>query len=179
MQESQSSLDEHNYSTHRCATSICGLFIWRNTMDINKIIQLLNDTLAGETLTEREALTYLDFAIDDINGELNSAYPTFTEFRDIEDSGSSYDLFDDRYIRNTVIPGAAWRFYVIDEEGLQTAVQHKEDFDKGKFKMLRDMLYTIPDKYRADDEQGFIIGNPTNDTVGNRGLELDLDGLGD
>jgi hypothetical protein len=86
-----------------------------------------------------------------------------------------YAYFPDRYIRRTVISGAAWNYYVVDEEGLQTSLQYQVDFEKGKFIMQRDMLYAVPAEYQASSTQGFIVGPDSNDTVGARGLELDLD----
>lgn len=144
-------------------------------MLLKDIQKLMNNTLAGETLTFNEMLQHLDFAIDEINEALNSVYPTFSELLATNKDADTYDCFPDRYIRRVVIPGAAWNFYVVDEEGLQTAVQYQIDFEKGKFIMQRDMLYAVPAEYQASNTQGFIVGPDSNDTVGARGLELDLD----
>ena len=135
----------------------------------------MNNTLAGETLTLKEMLPHLDFAIDDINDTLNTIYPTFSELLLKEPETKEYTCFPDRYIRRTVISGAAWNYYVVDEEGLQTAIQYQADFEKGKFIMQRDLLYSIPKEYQAPIARGYVIGDRSNDTVGERGLELDLD----
>lgn len=135
----------------------------------------MNNTLAGETLTFNEMLQHLDFAIDEINDILNSTYPTFSELLAKEPEAKAYTFFPDRYIRRVVIPGAAWNYYVVDEEGLQTSPQYQIDFEKGKFIMQRDMLYNVPKEYQASDAQGFVVGNRANDTVGERGIEVDLD----
>ena len=144
-------------------------------MLLTDIQKLMNNTLAGETLTLKEMLPHLDFAIDEINDTLNSTYPTFSEMLEQNPEAKEYAYFPDRYIRRTVISGAAWNYYVVDEEGLQTSLQYQVDFEKGKFIMQRDMLYAVPAEYQASNAQGFIVGPDSNDTVGARGLELDLD----
>lgn len=135
----------------------------------------MNNTLAGETLTLNEMLQHLDFAIDEINDTLNSTYPTFSELLAKEPEAKEYAFFPDRYIRRAVISGAAWNYYVVDEEGLQTSLQYQVDFEKGKFIMQRDMLYNIPAEYQAPETKGYVIGARDNDTLGERGIEVDLD----
>lgn len=144
-------------------------------MKLVDIQKLMNNTLAGETLTLKEMLPHLDFAIDEINTTLNSCYPTFSEYIEALPDALEYDVFPDVYIRRVVIPGAAWNYYVVDEEGLQTSIQYQADFERGKFVMQRDMLYNIPEQFRASNTRGFVVGDLDNDTVGERGLELDLD----
>lgn len=146
-----------------------------NYMKLVDIQKLMNNALAGETLTLKEMLPHLDFAIDEINDTLNSTYPTFSELLAKEPEAKEYAFFPDRYIRRTVISGAAWNYYVVDEEGLQTSLQYQVDFEKGKFIMQRDMLYNIPAEYQAPMSRGYIVGDRSNDTVGERGLEVDLD----
>ena len=146
-----------------------------NYMKLVDIQKLMNNALTGETLTLKEMLPHLDFAIDEINDTLNSTYPTFSELLAEEPEATEYSFFPDRYIRRTVISGAAWNYYVVDEEGLQTALQYQVDFEKGKFIMQRDMLYNIPTEHQAPVSQGYVIGDRSNDTLGERGLEVDLD----
>ena len=146
-----------------------------NYMKLVDIQKLMNNALAGETLTLKEMLPHLDFAIDEINDTLNSIYPTFSELLAEEPEATEYSFFPDRYIRRTVISGAAWNYYVVDEEGLQTSIQYQADFEKGKFVMQRDMLYNIPEQFQASVHRGFVVGDSDNDTVGERGLEVDLD----
>ena len=143
-------------------------------MLITQVQKLFNDALAGETLSIKEMLPHLDAAIDSINAKLNTIYPVFSEIP-LDTYDAKYDFFPDKYIRMAVIPGAAWHFYVMDEEGLQTAPQYLQDFENGKFIMQRDMLYKIPDEYLDDDHQGFIVGNPESDIFGDRGLVVDID----
>lgn len=143
-------------------------------MLITKIQKLFNDALAGETLSIKEMLPHLDAAIDGINDKLNSKYPVFSDIP-VNSNDAVYNFFPDKYIRTVVIPGAAWHFYVMDEEGLQTAPQYLQDYENGKFYMQRDMLYKIPEEYQDDDHAGFIVGNPENDIFGDRGLVVDID----
>lgn len=143
-------------------------------MLLTTVQKLFNDALAGETLSYKEMLPHLDAAIDDINAKLNSTYPVFSEVP-YETSESEYSFFPDKYIRMVVIPGAAWHFYVMDEEGLQTAPQYQADFENGKFLMQRDMLYKIPEEFQDDDQQGFVVGDPESDIFGDRGLVVDID----
>ena len=144
-------------------------------MLITQIQKLFNEALAGETLSIKEMLPHLDAAIDGINAKLNTTYPVFSEIENYNDSSTVYNYFPDKYIRMVVIPGAAWHFYVMDEEGLQTAPQYQQDFENGKFVMQRDMLYKIPEEYQDDDQQGFIVGDPESDIFGDRGLVVDID----
>jgi hypothetical protein len=143
-------------------------------MLLTQVQRLFNEALAGETLSYKEMLPHLDAAIDGINSKLNSKYPVFSEV-EYDTAESVYDFFPDKYIRTVVIPGAAWHFYVMDEEGLQTAPQYQQDFEQGKFLMQRDMLYKIPEEYQDDDNAGFIVGDPESDIFGDRGLVVDID----
>ena len=140
-------------------------------MTLTNVYKLLNKQLAGGILTAKEAALYLDYAIDSINVTLNSNFPTFTEV--IDASGTAYDYFPDKYIRMAVIPGAAWNYFTVDEEGSQVAMQTQMTFEQGKFYMLRDYASLIPDQYRLDGTQGCIVGNPDNLTTGDRGIEID------
>lgn len=144
-------------------------------MLITQIQKLFNEALAGETLSLKEMLPHLDAAVDGINAKLNTTYPVFSDLPVIDTYDAVYDYFPDKYIRTVVIPGAAWHFYVMDEEGLQTAPQYLADFENGKFIMQRDMLYKIPEEYQDDDNQGFIVGDPESDIFGDRGLVVDIE----
>lgn len=119
-------------------------------MKLVDIQHLMNEALAGEMLSFREMLPHLNYAIDEINTNLNTIYPEFK----IEEGPQEYNHFDDRYIRMVVIPGAAWHFYVADEEGMQTAPQYQIEFQKGLFFMLRDTVHNIPAQYKAHIHQG-------------------------
>ena len=143
-------------------------------MLLTQVQKLFNEALAGETLSYKEMLPHLDAAIDSINTKLNTTYPVFSDVP-YGDADSAYAFFPDKYIRMVVIPGAAWHFYVMDEEGLQTAPQYQQDFENGKFIMQRDMLYKIPEEFQDDDHAGFVVGDPESDIFGDRGLVVDID----
>lgn len=137
-------------------------------MQINAIVRRINNKLAGEQLTYGELIDFLDDIIDLINSDLNTVYPAFSE---LPTGSVEYTAFPDKWIRQVLVPGAAWKFYVSDEEGMATAEQYRQDFYDGLFKMLRDTLYDIPAEYQADVEQGSIIAPATNTVLGDRGFE--------
>ena len=143
-------------------------------MKLTDIIILVNKKLAGELLTYRELVPHLDQAIDSINSVLNTRYPAFSE---LSDGATEYTCFPDKYIRTVVVPGAAWAFYVADEEGAQVAAQYQIDFEQNKFIMLRDTLYNIPAEYQADYDQGSVLGAKCSYTFGYRGISTDMEGL--
>lgn len=144
-------------------------------MTIYDVQKLFNAMLAGDTLPLRDMQIHLDAAIDAVNQKLNSCYPTFTEMLNDEEKENVYDYFPAIYIRTVVVPYAVWNYYVMDEEGLQTAQQYQANALQGLFTMQRDMLYNIPEEFQADDRQGSIRGQ--GNTFGYRGLDLDLDGI--
>lgn len=139
-------------------------------MLLSNIVKLVNSQLAGEQLTYKNVIPHLDFAIDAINANMNTIYPTFS---DLSDTDTEYTAFPDRYIRQVVVPGAAWHYYVMDEEGAQTAMQFQMDFENGKFQMLRDMVYSIPEEYVDDENQGTTHSSIDSRTFGYEGVEID------
>lgn len=120
-------------------------------MQIKEIVNRINDKLAGELLSYSQLKQYLDSTIDDINTQLNSKYPAFS---DLDGNTTEYTAFPDRFIRQVVIPGAAWYYYVADEEGTPTAQQYAQDYQRGLTIMLRDMIYGVPLEYQVDTMQG-------------------------
>lgn len=142
-------------------------------MTYTDITKQFNILLAGDNLPMREVLPHCDFAIDKINEALNTTYPTLTEYYTDEETGehrTAYDLFDNRYIRQVVLKGAAWHYYVTDEEGMSTAPQYQQDFENALFMMQRDTLYNIPLEYRANYEQGTVRVARDHWNLGERGL---------
>ena len=61
------------------------------------------------------------------------------------------------YIRSVIIPGAAYKFYVTDEEGISTATQYQYDYAERMFRMKRDYSNQIPEEYQAD-KRGYLEG---------------------
>lgn len=128
-------------------------------MNIARIADLINASLAGEMLTVKEITPYIDSVIDEINTLMNSTFPVASE---LPVGIVDYNYFPDRYIRSVVVPGAAWKFYVTDEEGAQTAMQYKDNYEQGKFYMLRDYSYCVPVEYQASIQQGTLKAVPDN-----------------
>lgn len=137
-------------------------------MLIKDIVKAINGALAGEMCTYSDLKQFMDHTIDDINAQLNSKYPAFSELGSYD---TDYNMFPDRYIRTVVVPGTAWYYYVADEEGTPTAQQYQMDYNKGLFLMLRDMLYNVPEVYQADSLQGSVEFAFNGD----QGIELPYD----
>lgn len=132
-------------------------------MDINVIINRINLKLAGENLALWDLEVHLDAVIDDINAALNSKFPAFSEFTaTLYPSGNNsghvypnYTFFPEKYIRTVVIPGAAYKFYVTDEEGAFIAPSYQKEYQEGLFLMQRDYRHKVPPLYQdvaAEDE---------------------------
>ena len=122
-------------------------------MTIANIVSGVNTKLAGETLTFNQMKLFLSEVIDDINAELNATFPSFDDLT----SSDVYDAFPDNYIRSVVITGAAFKFYVTDEEGIATAQQYGYDYKDRLFRMKRDYSDKVPEEYQADG-QGYLTG---------------------
>lgn len=122
-------------------------------MKINLIVKRVNKQLAGEQLVYSQMVEFLDSTIDDINAALNSTFPAFTDLGvEVAFTGDSeYDYFPDQYIRSVVIPGAAYKFYIMDEEGMVTAEQFAYDYQQGLFLMQRDYMEQVPEEYRSEN----------------------------
>lgn len=122
-------------------------------MLISSIISAINTRLAGETLSLPELITYLDTSIDNINTELDSCFPVFSE---LPTGTTEYTAIPDKYIRTVVVPGVAAKYYATDEEGILSAPEYKEEFQAGLYYMKRDFSSLIPEEYRAPDGQGYV-----------------------
>ena len=128
-------------------------------MTINTIVKRVNTLLAGEQLVYSRLEDFLDATIDDINDKLNSTFPTFSELSsDLEFVGDTeYNYFPEKYIRSVVIPGAAYKFYIMDEEGMATAEQFAYDYEKALFMMMRDYIDDVPEEYQSTSKGSTII----------------------
>lgn len=136
-------------------------------MFIKDITALVNTHLAGEMLSYTDMRPFLDHTIDDINTMLNAKFPVFSDSS--INYEAEYTAFNDKFIRSVVVPGAVWYYYVVDEEGAPTAQQLSADYSRGLFVMQRDMLYSVPAEYQADDLQGAVsLGYDLN-----QGVEVD------
>lgn len=130
-------------------------------MTLDSIVASVNVKLAGEMLTFSQLQVFLDATIDDINADLDAKFPTFSEFENNKANYSNYpdyNFFPDRFIRTVVVSGAAYKFFVTDEEGIATAPQYAQEYDNARFLMLRDYADQVPEAYDADDNQGYVRG---------------------
>lgn len=118
-------------------------------MKVTDILTRVNAYLAGEQLSYSQLKPFLDDTIDDINQQLNSIYPVFSE---LPASLEAYTYFPDIYIRKVVCVGAAWYFYKADEEGIDSAPAYKEQYQQALYMMSRDMMNVVPEQYK----QGYV-----------------------
>lgn len=138
------------------------------------MVELFNEKLAGEMFKYDEIVSYFDLVIDEINADLCSTFPTLSEFiptlfpdykeeeyTTYNEDGTTtidtvkqakvynnYDVFPDKYIRSVVIPGAAYKWFSVDEEGASTAPLFQAEYEKARFEMLRDYLDLVPYEYQ-------------------------------
>lgn len=125
-------------------------------MEIAKICKLINQSLAGEMLRQDELMLYMDKVIDDINAQLNANYPTFTEYTsEFFPDYPNYNVFPEKYIRSVVVPGAAYNFYKVDEEGNNTAPLFRQEYQTNLFYMVRDMMESVPPRFQGRC-QGYV-----------------------
>ena len=137
------------------------------------VTQLFNEKLAGELFNYDEIVSYLDLVIDEINADLSSKFPTFSEFNSIQfpdykaelytkadgtidwklraEVYNNYDVFPEKYIRSVVIPGAAYKWFSVDEEGASTAPLFQQEYEKARFEMVRDYMDFVPLEYIQDN----------------------------
>lgn len=128
-------------------------------MLIGNIVKRINNMLAGEQLVYSQLEPYLDEVIDDINRNLNSCFPAFSEIeKDIlHIADTNYNFFPERYIREVVCKGAAFKFYIMDEEGSPTAEQYGQDYLTALFYMTRDFIEYVPPEYQAKTKGSLLI----------------------
>lgn len=131
-------------------------------MQISILVSLINHKLADELLSQTQLLMHMDSVIDDINAQLNTVFPTFSEV--IAEEGVNdpeYTHIPDKYLRSVVVVGAANKYYEVDEEGNQTAPLFAQDYRQNLFYMLRDYSMSIPERYQAE-EQGVLDMSDTD-----------------
>ena len=137
-------------------------------MLLNDIIRSVNTLLAGEREGYHQLIGHLDKTIDDINAQLNSTFPAFSE---LPEGKAEYDFFPDRYIRSVVCVGAAWYYFTTDEEGISTAPQYLMDYERGLFYMLRDYFNSLPEEYQETDLKALTFSSDLE--AGESGVEID------
>ena len=135
-------------------------------MKLHDITTRLNKLLGDERHPYSQLVIHLDKAIDEINSQLNSTFPAFSE---LAPGKAEYDYFPDQYIRSVVLPGAASFYFTTDEEGIMTAPQYAMDFQRGIFVMLRDYFNQVPEEYQSNTTKAIRIeGDFENRTVEGR-----------
>ena len=147
-------------------------------MLVYDIVKNINKMLAGEQLVYSKLEPFLDSVIDDINIQLNSCYPTFSEceFPSVLDTSAVSDYFPDRYIRSVVIKGAAYKFYIMDEEGINTAEMFGYDYQDALYYMLRDFIDKVPEEYQ-DDSTGSLMIDENYPLYSSTAFDIDVWGL--
>lgn len=127
-------------------------------MKTDVIVKRVNMLLAGEQLVYSRLEEFFDSVIDDINEKLNSIFPAFSELSAANEGlPFDYNYFPEKYIRSVVIPGAAYKFYIMDEEGMVTAEQFGYDYEKNLFMMMRDYMDDVPEEFQSSSKGSVII----------------------
>lgn len=128
-------------------------------MKLSTIVKRVNMLLAGEQLVYSRIEEFLDSVIDDINEKLNSTFPAFSDLQTggVVDLNVDYNYFPEKYIRSVVIPGAAYKFYIMDEEGMATAEQFGYNYEKSLFMMMRDYMEGVPEEFQSTSKGSVVI----------------------
>lgn len=140
-------------------------------MRIQTIVKNVNHTLANETLRFQDIEHLLDRVLDDINGELESTYPSFSSFVDDLETplDANYNFFPEKYIRSVVIIGVAYYYYQEDEEGESAAGSFNQSYRSAMWKFKRDFTMKVPVEYQSDQE-GFVT--MADDMFGGIGIDI-------
>lgn len=130
-------------------------------MQLTQIVATVNELLAGELLTFSQMSRFLDRTVDDINQQMNSKYPVFSDFTEANNPGiwPNYNFFPDVYIRTVVCIGAAYKYFTADEEGIATATAYGWEYKDGLFRMVRDYVDFVDPLYQDNTTLGSITGS--------------------
>lgn len=128
-------------------------------MELSTIVRRVNTKLAGEMLSYEMVRDFLDDTIDEINAKLNSTFPVFSDFTSVDypDNYPDYNFFPDAFIRSVVIPGAAYKFFIMDEEGSQVADMYGYQYKDALFRMERDYAEQVPEVYQSSNTGSVIL----------------------
>lgn len=127
----------------------------------------LNSLLAGEMLSMEMCKQHINYAINEINVQLDSCFPVLT---DVSDLSQVYNAIPDKYINMVVLPGAAHHYYMVDDEGTTSEADFRNQFELGKFYMLRDYSCNIPEEYQNTDLNIGSVPSTYEDYKGGRGI---------
>jgi hypothetical protein len=143
-----------------------------NYLEIKKELNIL---LNGELVPWKRLIGHINYAIDAINTDMNTCFPTISVDSSADDLGTEYTAIPDKYIRTVILPGAAHHYYMVDDEGTTPEIDFAREFAAGKFYMLRDYSCSVPAQYRVqDNEDGSFAGSVEStyeDSNGLRGIE--------
>lgn len=128
-------------------------------MKIIDIVKLTNKYLAGEQLTYDRLLPFLDAVVDDINNSLSSTFPAFSSITFSQENANTvtYSAIPDRYIRSVICVGAAHKFFLVDDEGVDNAQGLGNTYHANLFYMTRDYLEKVPEFYQNDTSGGVVL----------------------
>lgn len=124
-------------------------------MLISTIVSKINQKLAGELLRESDLILYMDKVIVDINSRLQAKFPNFTEAKTLPGFNGDFNFFPDKYVLGVVVPGAAYYFYIDEEEGERVASTFESEYATGLFIMVRDYLQQVPEIFK-NDQGGYL-----------------------
>ncbi len=69
----------------------------------------------------------------------------------------------DKYIRSVVLLGAAYKYYIMDEEGTVSAKMYAQMYTTNLFLMCRDYSCQVPEEYQ-DYDRGYVSGPTETET---------------
>lgn len=136
-------------------------------MQINKLIDTINRAyITSEYVRAPDVYYYMDRVIDDINKNLQTKFPLFSEWVDFVErwnklfpeypkDRTTYDVIPNKYLRSVVALGTALYFFSNDEEGELIAQDYQQKYNMEMFYMVRDYHSQVPDMFR-DDDGGYI-----------------------
>ena len=140
-------------------------------MTVTELKKLVNTNLAGDQLSWKMLCVHLNWAIDEVNAELNACFPVATA------DMTEYTAIPDKYIRMVLVPGAVHHYYVVDDEGSTGEQDFAQQFNTGMFRMLRDYSHCIPEIYQDDADNG-TVESTYEDNLGMRGVTGDITTVG-
>lgn len=116
-------------------------------MKVHELLRRVNQSLGDEMYTINEIIMAVDNAIDYVNDECSTCFPS------LEAAGDEYTAIPDQYIRSVIIPYTVAEMLDYDEEISNVWKFKAQD---NVFKMFRD--YKVPEEYEVSDT-GYLETN--------------------
>lgn len=88
---------------------------------------------------------------------------------DLQRVYENYDVFPDHYIRSVLVIGAAWKWYITDEEGNTTAPLIFQEYQQNLFEMIRDYINYVPQCF-SRMHQSRLRGEVFNEKLSTKNL---------